>query len=370
MPLIGIDITARDDCFRAVRVAIRARQQETRNCRLRYIERRTDPQGQQRAQEHLAACDGIISFASSLDQEQALAQFAVPVLNVSARLLESRFPRVLTDHYAMGRLAAESLLNRGLRTLITWDVPMGYVHWRCQGIRAAVADSQAQLLCLSSLKDYGLDIIPTLPLPLGIIGSNDQQARKVLEVLNQQGWDIPGQIAVMGMDNDQLCEISEIPITSVAIDPLRWGKCALDTMLAMVHDGTVPPDIQWIPPLGVVERESCAQPCGDGAVMATVLELIKQDRALSWTVQDLALQAGASRATLVRHCRDSLGTTPHELLHQARLHKAEMLLRDSSQTISAIAKRCGWQSPKGMFNAFEKAHGMSPSAYRNLQGQR
>lgn len=370
-PLIGIDITARDDCFRGIRIAIRARQQDIAACRLRYIDRRSDPEGRQRCHDSLAECDGIITFASSNEQEEELAQFGVPVINVSARLLESRFPRVLTDHRAMGRIAAESLIARGLHQLITWEVSLGYVHWRSQGIRDAVAAAEAQLYCQSSLKDYALKLIAQLGEPLGIIGSNDQQARKVIEVLRAQGWDIPRQIAVIGMDNDsQVCEISEVPITSVGIDTLRWGSTALDTMLAILQGHTPPQPIIWIPPLGVVERESTARDSSDGAVISSVQQLLKQERALSWSAQDLALQAGVSKATLVRHCRDTLGTTPHQLLHQARLRKAEILLRDSSQTIASIAKRCGWKAPTRMVIAFQNAHGMSPSAYRNLQRNR
>ncbi|TVR17507.1 MAG: helix-turn-helix domain-containing protein [Planctomycetota bacterium] len=371
-PLIGVDIAARDDCFRGIRIAIRAREQELGSCRLRYIERRSGLDDQQRCAQSLAECDGIIAYAPSDEHEHDLATYAVPVINVSARLMHSRFVRVLTDHRAMGRLAGQSLINRGLRQLVSWDVPMAYVHWRHQGICEAVAAAHdVQLTSITSLRDRGQDITASLPQPLGIIGSNDHQARKVIEVLRAKGWQIPQQIAVIGMDNDsQICETCEVPITSVGIDTLRWGSTALDTILALVHGTNPDQPIVWIPPTGVIERESAIREGGDGSLIATIQHLLSQDRALHWRSADLALQAGVSKATLQRHCREALGTTPHQLLHQARLHKAEGLLRESTQTIAAIAKRCGWQARTRMLIAFQQAHGMTPSSYRKLQRNR
>ena len=368
-PLIGIDITARDDCFRGIRIALRARQQELGSCRLRYLGHQAPAQ---HSQESLfAPCDGIIAFAASHEREAELAQLDIPILNVSARLVESRFPRVLADHRAMGRLAAEALRARGLRRVITWDAPLGYVHWRCQGVQEALADQPVELHCLSSLKDVAAELIPRLAVPFGIIGSNDQQAGKMIAYVRAQGYHIPEQVSVIGMDNDsQICETCEVPITSVAIDTLRWGATALDTMLAMLtgrHRGN---QITWIPPLPIVERDSVIPPAVAGTTHARLLELLEQERALRMSIEDLALHLGVSKATVVRHCRQGLGSTPHQIVHQARLRRAEQLLLTTKDTVAAIAARCGWRSPARLVVAFQRQHGMSPSAYRNLRRNR
>ncbi|MGC8642695.1 MAG: substrate-binding domain-containing protein, partial [Isosphaeraceae bacterium] len=59
--------------------------------------------------------DGLIAHVSTEALAVALLRLGRPVVNVSGVLPELPFPRVLVDHQAVGRLAAEHLLDRGIR---------------------------------------------------------------------------------------------------------------------------------------------------------------------------------------------------------------------------------------------------------------
>ena len=86
---------------------------------------------------------------------------------------------------------------------------------------------------------------------------NDIAGQQVLEVCRLAGLRVPDQVAVMGVDNDEvLCQLADPPLTSIAPDTLRIGYEAaslLDEMMA----GKRPRHMdRYIEPLGIVPRRS------------------------------------------------------------------------------------------------------------------
>ncbi len=59
--------------------------------------------------------DGLIAHVSNQTMAAKLVRLDQPVVNVSGVLPELPFARVMVDHEAVGRMAAEHMLDRGLR---------------------------------------------------------------------------------------------------------------------------------------------------------------------------------------------------------------------------------------------------------------
>jgi AraC-like DNA-binding protein len=55
-----------------------------------------------------------------------------------------------------------------------------------------------------------------------------------------------------------------------------------------------------------------------------------------------------------------------EHIHQRRLHDAELLLRESPDSVLELATTCGFTSISHFRRVFARHHGVSPSAYRKL----
>lgn len=79
---------------------------------------------------------------------------------------------------------------------------------------------------------------------------------------------------------------------------------------------------------------------------------------------DLAAEAGLSEYHFARMFKQSQGQAPHQYLLQQRLQRAERLLRESSESITEIALRCGFSSTSHFSNRFRQARGIAPSALR------
>jgi len=99
-----------------------------------------------------------------------------------------------------------------------------------------------------------------------------------------------------------------------------------------------------------------------------LLELVEQDFARAWTVDDLAKASGIARRTLQKQFRRYLGCTPVEHLRAVRLQRArEEILRSSTATsVTQIAAACGF-AHQGRFATWYRArYGETPSATQRL----
>ena len=61
--------------------------------------------------------DGVLAAILNRKEIRSAQRLGIPVLNMASTLRETGIPRVRPDHYAMGRMAAEHLLQRGLTRL-------------------------------------------------------------------------------------------------------------------------------------------------------------------------------------------------------------------------------------------------------------
>jgi LacI family transcriptional regulator len=61
--------------------------------------------------------------------------------------------------------------------------------------------------------------LQSLTKPLGLMACNDDRARQVVEACKLAGVSLPGQIGIVGVDNDDVvCGLSDPPLSSVAVN--------------------------------------------------------------------------------------------------------------------------------------------------------
>ncbi|MGY3204953.1 AraC family transcriptional regulator [Streptomyces sp. TE5632] len=99
-------------------------------------------------------------------------------------------------------------------------------------------------------------------------------------------------------------------------------------------------------------------------VVGPVLRLLQDDPAHPWTVAALAAEAGVSRAALARRFTERVGEPPMTYLTGWRLALAADRLRDTDDTIGAIARHIGYGSAFALSTAFKREYGVSPQEWR------
>lgn len=102
---------------------------------------------------------------------------------------------------------------------------------------------------------------------------------------------------------------------------------------------------------------------GDRVVERT-LRIMHDDPAHPWTMDTLASEAGASRASLARRFSERVGESPMAFLRNWRMALAADLLCQPNETVSTVAGKVGYASPFAFSAAFKRVRGMSPQAHR------
>jgi len=89
------------------------------------------------------------------------------------------------------------------------------------------------------------------------------------------------------------------------------------------------------------------------------------DRA--WMLDELALRAGASRATLVRSFRKTAGMAPLAFLAELRLSLARRKLHAGTESLATIAAEAGYRSESAFSRAFQRRFGVRPGEARRAR---
>ncbi len=82
------------------------------------------------------------------------------------------------------------------------------------------------------------------------------------------------------------------------------------------------------------------------------------------SVNDMALKFKIHRTTLSRKFQAVMKMTPNEYILKLRMQNAEIMLKQSYQTISQIAQLCGFDDPNYFSRIFSQKIGLSPKAFR------
>ncbi|MFD3544757.1 AraC family transcriptional regulator [Streptomyces sp. NPDC058655] len=99
-------------------------------------------------------------------------------------------------------------------------------------------------------------------------------------------------------------------------------------------------------------------------VVGPALRLLHENPAHGWTVAELALKVGVSRASMARRFTDIVGEPPVAYLTGWRLALAADLLREPDATIATVARRVGYSSAFALSTAFKRVRGISPQEFR------
>ncbi|MFC9297035.1 AraC family transcriptional regulator [Streptomyces sp. NPDC057011] len=103
-------------------------------------------------------------------------------------------------------------------------------------------------------------------------------------------------------------------------------------------------------------------------VVGPALRLLHENPAHGWTVEELALKVGVSRASLARRFAEVVGEPPVAYLTGWRLALAADLLREPDATVATVARRVGYGSAFALSTAFKRVRGISPQEFRTGSG--
>lgn len=178
--------------------------------------------------------DGVIAVMGIHPaMDRAVVQTGLPIVNIGY-MGPTEVPSVAADSAAVGKVAAEHFLTRGFRHFAFYEtrrlrgemirrdgfeqtlVSAGHrVH------RIGIPTAQEQgVWTESSDREFiiGRQLL-ALPKPVAITAEYDDLAIEVIDAALAAGLRVPEQVAVLGVDNDELrCPFAPVPLSSIDND--------------------------------------------------------------------------------------------------------------------------------------------------------
>ena len=331
---------------------------------------------------------GIIARIRSPEIEKQIRLSGLPF--VASTLFESRAPtpgsrfgEICTHSAAIAGMGAAHLVEAGLRHFAFCG--FANCHWstvrekefsRCLGEKGYACSAHRITLASWMQRPDWIESweqerpliaewLRSLPKPAGVMACNDVCGRELLQVCAAAGLRVPDEVAVVGVDNDEMmCELSNPPLSSIALDVEKAGyEAAL--LLDRLMRGQSPGDqVVRVEPTHVVSRRSSDVIAQDDPLVARSLRLIRDHARHTYSVSDLARELGVSRRTLERRFLRSVGYTLLDAILRGHLERAKQLLLETDLPCHRVAAEAGFGSLKTFNRSFGRRLGTTPLSFR------
>ena len=327
--------------------------------------------------------DGVIADLDDPRIPKHVAGLRIPVVGVGAIREDCPWKlaisTVSTNNRQIAVLAADHLLQRGLqhfaycgvltRTIDPWNRQRRQTfveQLRQRGQHCAVYTGRHSAAhSWEQLQEKLGSWLMSLPKPVGLMAANDARARHVLEACRRLQLRVPDDVAVIGVDNDELiCNLANPPLTSIVQGTEEIGYQAavlLDRTIARQQPRLVQLEID---PVAVITRQSTDLVATEDTVVSLAVLYIRQHACQGIQVTDVARQAGVSRSTLDGRFRHVVGRTVRAEIERIQLDAAQQLLVTTSLSVDEIARRAGFSSAQYMNAVFRRTLRQTPGHYR------
>ena len=337
------------------------------------------------ADRELARCEGEVPFDGVLARAtESLADAArnagVPVVNVWRNSPVTDVPSVFANFEAAGEIAAEHLVRRGfrqlgylgyLRDVVAREQLRGFRRvakrggFKCTTHRFVRTATEGKALgwdrFIAGLEAWVASWKP----PIGIFVTTDLECRYLIDVCRSKGLHVSQDVAIVGCTNEPVICASPPPtLTSIDLGYERIGYRAA-AMLDLLMGGESPPkEPELVAPSELIPRQSTDSYSADDRLVARALRFIAENGHRRIQVKDVAEAVSATRRTLERRFRESVGRSIAGEITRLRLEHSKRRLVETDAPLKTVAKDSGFRTADHFYKVFARVEGIPPTQYR------
>ena len=326
--------------------------------------------------------DGVIADGAALGRSGfSLADFKdIPIVYCDAdeEVVAGEHYGVRHDSRAAVRLALDELISLRRESY-------GYVHYftpqdwsddrerlflrrtGSAGLRAEVFDS-CEAYRKSDAKAFFASLsrfLADLPRPCAVLAANDEMGVHVIEAAAMAGLRVPEDIAVAGIDDDELlCENALPTLSSVAPDFELSGRLAVKLLAKCLGEGGAKPEVVAYDCAPFVRRQSTRTVTVYDPRVVKALEYIRLNACTGASVAEAVKAMGLKARTGENRFLVACGHSIRDEILAVRVREAKRLLSDTDMPVSLVAEKCGYGNERSLRYVFAKATGVSPIEWR------
>jgi LacI family transcriptional regulator len=329
--------------------------------------------------------DGIITRIEAPALDAVLKRLDIPIVSLRNVAPGVKIHCFLTDNSGVSKAAFEHLRERGFRHFAFCGFNgADYSDERRDSFSRFVTETGSRChifeeslpqgdFSTATYEEVGLkdgDLVARwireLPKPVGLMACNDMRGQQVLDACRAIGTVVPDEVAVIGVDNEEvLCDLSDPPLSSVVPNAERIGYEAASLLDSMMRGEKVQATRSLIEPLGVFTRRSTEVLAIDDRQIAAVARFIRLHACEGIDVSNVLQAVPMSRSTLDRRFLKIMGHSPKDEILRVRLNRAKQLLAETDLSQAIIAEKIGLEHVEYLSRIFKRRMGMTPSEFRS-----
>ena len=276
---------------------------------------------------------------------------------------------VRNDDLGIGRMAAKFFSSLGqfrAYAFIHPSVPRPWAELREEAFFEALRQQNLPTFRPREGTDLA-DFLRQLPKPAAVLAAWDRLAQDVLPAAKKARLKVPGQVSVLGVDNDEIyCDNFSPAISSVKPDHRQMGETAARSLAKLLRDparasGTV----LRMPPVEVIVRESTAVTVSGAAIVTRAHAYVAANAARALTPDEVADALHISRRLLDKRFHELTKSSVSALIRDTRLRLLKtQLLRHRRRPIAVLTHELGYPNPRYVKNLFLKTFGLTMRDWR------
>ena len=325
--------------------------------------------------------DGIISGVPYTEKaKELIARSKIPFVGIGMTGDELMAPPhaagfVVNDNDGIGESAAEYFRQLGEFRSYAFIGDSRNRPWSLQRGRAfagklAAAGKTCETYSLAGAPERDRErlsaFLSRLAKPAAVFAAWDGRAADVLLAARSAGLSVPGEVAVLGTDDDRfICEPTHPTISSIKTDAEGMGEAAAEMLSRFLRGGSRrKPEIVCRASLGVVERASTRSPAPAARLIERAIAFIEAEAANGIHPDDVARHLNVSRRLLDLRFKQYETRSLAEKITSCRLEAAQRLLADPAVSVKAAFLRAGFSSIPHANRIFKEHTGLAPASWR------
>ncbi|MGA2069928.1 MAG: DNA-binding transcriptional regulator [Sedimentisphaerales bacterium] len=337
-------------------------------------------------------CKGAFVSIQTTSKAQELLKIGIPVIGVATIQDLLNLPFISANAKEVAEMAGEYLLAKKFRNFAFFGLTQA--KWSaermehfCQYLTKRnynidVFQEKQVLLtndptpftslwiktALNTGQQKVIEWLKQLPKPVAILASTDIFACHLINVAKEIGLNVPNEIAILGVNNDNaICNICDPPLSSIAFNFKKAGYNAAKLLAKMISGNeTMHGQCIEIQPTHVETRGSTDIYAIDDPAIVEAMQYIRQNGNTPLQVDAIAKHVCMSKRLLQMRFHDLIGKSVHDEIIQAHFEIAKTMLIETNLPIDEIAAHSGFHYTSNMRRAFIKNTGMLPQKYRQL----
>lgn len=320
----------------------------------------------------------ILEFAEKIS---GLEDMNIPIIQVTSTGMYKNIPRVIGDYESDAKMAADYFCRKGFKNMAFFGID-GLI-WSNDRQKSfgrfaenTGADFYSFLLkgneadVLSHNFNKLINWLKQLPKPIGVLCCNDDFGQILINSCSLAGLKVPHEIAVLGIDNDELiCNICYPNLSSIARNHQNTAHTICGMLSEMMNGVEHKGEVILTKALEIVERSSTDTVAATDKAVSEAIAYISANLHKPIDVNAVAEFSKLSAKVLNKKFKLATSNTIYEEIQLRKLSRFKHLLL-ADKSVKTIAFELGFQDFSHVSRWFANLEGMTPIEWKKGLNQK